>query len=432
MLALMACCFSPLLTSGQTLGFDEAVKEMLEKNFDIRVVKNNREVAATLNNSANAGLLPSLDGSVAYERSVTNTEQEFLDGRTDQQDNAERNDLSAALLLNWTVFDGFNMFAEKEILESNEQLGAYYLRAASEEAILMLATLYYQVVQQEKAMEVSRQALQISRERYRLAAKMESVGSGSMQQVTQALIDLNVDSSMFLNQQTAAANLKTEMNLMLARDIMAAVEVDSVIPIDSSLQLSEMLRGTASAHVELLIARENTRVATQQIRQARSDFYPEVGVYAGYRYGSSTSEVGFLRSNRNHGPAMGFVINFNLFNGLKDYKNVRARVLQRENTLIAAEKADETNAAATLRAYRNYALGLELMELERQNVARANDNIAIALRKFELGSINSVEFREIQLQLIEARNRLLEAEYTARVHEIELRKQAGTLLVDKY
>src|SRR5690606_14634914 len=129
----------------QELSFEDAVKEILDKNFDIRIIENNKVIASTLNNSANAGLLPSLDGSAGYEKAISNTQQEFLDGRTDDRANAERNDFSAALMLNWTVFDGFSMFAVKDILESNEKLSEHYLRAASEEAIMVLAGLYYQV-----------------------------------------------------------------------------------------------------------------------------------------------------------------------------------------------------------------------------------------------------------------------------------------------
>jgi len=414
-------------SNAQVLTFESAVQEMLAKNFDIRIVSNNKEIASQLNNIGTAGFLPTVDAQFGYEKSFNNTEQIFFDGREQGADNAENNALNAGVMLNWTLFDGFRMVANKNILEASETRSGYYLRATSEEAMLLLSNLYYQIVQRNKLLEVYRQSLSISKERHALALKRKEIGSGSQQDVLQALIDMNADSVQAMREENEIANLKTELNLLLARDVAGAIETGHEIPLDSTILLAVILDGIASANVDLLIARENIRIAQGEVRVAKSNFYPQAGVYAGYDYGTSTNEVGILSSNRSFGPSVGVFATFNLFNGLRDYKNMQVTKLLQDNSMIDSDKATATSTALVLQAHRDYELSLNVFRLERENEENANENVRIAMKRFELGNISSVEFRDIQLQAVEARSRLLAAQYAIRISELELKRLAGLL-----
>jgi outer membrane protein TolC len=52
----------------------------------------------------------------------------------------------------------------------------------------------------------------------------------------------------------------------------------------------------------------------------------------------------------------------------------------------------------------------------------------VALQQFELGTITSVELREVQEQFIEAESRLLTAQFEAKRAEVELLRLSGRLL----
>jgi outer membrane protein TolC len=51
----------------------------------------------------------------------------------------------------------------------------------------------------------------------------------------------------------------------------------------------------------------------------------------------------------------------------------------------------------------------------------------VALKQFELGTITSVELREVQEQFIEAESRLLTAQFEAKQAEVELLRLSGQL-----
>jgi outer membrane protein TolC len=55
-------------------------------------------------------------------------------------------------------------------------------------------------------------------------------------------------------------------------------------------------------------------------------------------------------------------------------------------------------------------------------------NVDVALKQFELGTITSVELRDVQEQFIEAESRLLTAQFEAKQAEVELLRLSGQLL----
>ncbi|MEP5047608.1 MAG: TolC family protein, partial [Balneola sp.] len=71
---------------------------------------------------------------------------------------------------------------------------------------------------------------------------------------------------------------------------------------------------------------------------------------------------------------------------------------------------------------------LSLIELEQENLQFTKQSLDIALERFRLGTINSVELREAQLSLLNAENRLIIAQIEAKNAETELLRLSGDLL----
>ena len=70
----------------------------------------------------------------------------------------------------------------------------------------------------------------------------------------------------------------------------------------------------------------------------------------------------------------------------------------------------------------------KIIELEQENLQYTKQSQEIALERFRLGTINSVELREAQLSLLNAENRLILAQIEAKNAETELLRLSGDLL----
>jgi len=113
-----------LVAKGQErLTLQEAVTIAMQNNYDIKIGKNNVAIAKNNANIGNAGMLPSLTGSYSNGGSIQNTRQTPATGadRVITGARSTNNDIGADL--NWTVFDGFSMFANYERLKELQKQG---------------------------------------------------------------------------------------------------------------------------------------------------------------------------------------------------------------------------------------------------------------------------------------------------------------------
>ena len=80
------------------------------------------------------------------------------------------------------------------------------------------------------------------------------------------------------------------------------------------------------------------------------------------------------------------------------------------------------------RIYKEYQDGLKLIELEEDNLELAKKNMDIATESFSNGSISSLQFREVQKNLLDAKMMLVHVKYTIKVKETELLLISGLVL----
>ena len=69
-----------------------------------------------------------------------------------------------------------------------------------------------------------------------------------------------------------------------------------------------------------------------------------------------------------------------------------------------------------------------MLALEEQNVVTARSNHAIACERFLLGDLSGIEMREAQQSLLDAEERILEAQYNTKVCEISLKVISGRVM----
>jgi outer membrane protein TolC len=409
------------------LPVEEAVNIAIYNNFEVMIAKNQAQMAANYNTLGNAGFLPTVDAGALADASVRNTNLKFFTGEEVDRDNANNENLSAFVELNWTVFDGFKMFATKNKLEEFEKLGQYEVLFRIEVVATQVMSMYFRLVQEEKYLEILNQTIAISNERVRLSETRLQIGSGSELEMLNAITNRNTDSSMVLQQQLLIRNLKADFNLLLGRQPNIDFAVASAFEFLATLDFNTLIAEAEQQNSALLIARTQVAAANNQIREAQSAFYPRVNVFGAYEFNTSQNEVGVVSSTRSFGPALGASLTWNLFNGLNDQLEVRNRKLAFENAELDNQLAGLKVETNLFKSYNDYTVWQNALALEKINVEAAKEVVRIAKASLDLGRLNDVEFRVIQLGALAAENRLLVAEYRTLLAEIELMRLSGRL-----
>ena len=77
------------LFSQNKISLKDAIKIVLEKNYDIKIAKSEFEISKNNFSIGNAGFLPSLDLTGKFNNANLNVSQEYLDGRKVERDGAK-------------------------------------------------------------------------------------------------------------------------------------------------------------------------------------------------------------------------------------------------------------------------------------------------------------------------------------------------------
>lgn len=420
----------PVVSFAQTLTLQQALNITWENNYGIKIINQELQITDLQNHAGYAGMLPVVSAIANYNVEVTNSEQQYFNGDTRSEKNAGANSLDAGVYLNWTVFDGLGMFARKDKLEQLYSLGELQVRAKLEEITVQLMIDWNNLIQLENAKKVMENAIEISAERLKIAQQRNIIGSGSGLDVLQAQVDLNTDSSAYINILLQIKNTKAVLNEYMARDANTTFDVNEKISVDQKINIAGIKENVYANNTSLLIAEKNKQITELQVKEYRSYLYPTVSVNAGYGFLKSVSEAGFVESNLNVGPGAGVTLSIPLFNGFTVSRNIeQMRIMQQmqELDVLQTQLSVNTNLAMV---FNQYETSLQLMKIEQQNIEAATTNVSIALEKFNLGAITSVELREIQQQKVNTENRYLTEELNAKIAELQLKYFSGNLITN--
>lgn len=413
--------------SQEILTLREAIEIGLDKNFDIQISKNNKEIAVTNVAIGNAGMLPTLTGNVNDNNSITQSTQTRSDGVTNELNNARNNSLNYGVNLNWTVFDGFRMFARYNQLKTLNLQSEAELQLVVLTKIGDIAETYYTIVQQQEQLKALDTAIVISKQRYELSNNRFTIGKASKLEVLNAEVDWNTDKSNFTKQKELLANSKTLLNQIIGRELTTTYATTSDFEFDKSLVLADILSLSEKQNPQLKAQILSKEIAELELKQVKANRYPTINILSGYTISETESSLGFLSQSSNKGFNYGFTATLNLFDGFAQKRNEKIAKIQIENSKIAINQQEQNLKSAIITAYQSYLTNSELTEIEAKNESIAKQNLDITLAKYKIGTLTTLEFRTAQLNYVNAKVRSNNSKYLAKLSEITLQELAGNL-----
>ncbi|MEP5612745.1 MAG: TolC family protein [Cyclobacteriaceae bacterium] len=412
--------------STTVITLSDALSTALEKNYNIRMARNEVIIANNNNTLGNAGFLPQLTAAGNYDRSSQNTEQTFASGDTQSRTGAVRKSYGGSVNMNWTLFDGTQMFATLDRLEQQAQLVGHELKVEVDNSISQLMVNFYQIAFEDARVDLLESNIEFSLERLRIVEEKYTLGKESKMSKLQAQVDYNSDKFLLLRQKELLTSIKLQLLNQMGVDPMN-FDVSYTFEIDSSLIVDELLASSASQNPLILAQTTNQMVLQSQMLEIDRSKWPQLDFTLGYGYTNLESEAGFLSLNQTYDFRYGLRLNFDLFNGFNQRRQFQNSQVLMETGKIQMAQAEKQIETSILTTYTSYSNNLQLAELEQQNLAVAQENSEIALERFRLGSSDALELREAQTNSINAQIRYLQALYNAKVAEIELNRLAGRL-----
>ncbi len=414
--------------NGMELTAQQAVALALENNHGIRLARLDAEVAEILNTPGEAGMLPIIGIDGSYNINNAATRQEFFTGEVRETSNANVRALDVGLGAEWTIFDGLTMFATRERLAALEMIGRTELKLRIETTIHDVLSSYYLTVQLQKAIQVQQEGIRITRERLAIAEAGERIGSASGLAVVQARLDLSADSAAVLEMTAQAAMAENQLNMLLGQPPGTPIVSLDTIPPAEELDLGTIQQMARTNNTSLLQMEQLQLTNEIAVRELRGALLPRVSVYGDYGFTRSTSDVGFLQSNRSLGPEYGARLSIPLFNGGRANRAMRVARSRQEQAALSTDEMRLLLEQWILDGWTEYTVARQRVALEEANLRGTRQQVDVALESYRIGMLTAVELREVQQGHVDAENRLLLARYEAKMAELRLKMFAGRLV----
>jgi outer membrane protein TolC len=422
------------------LSKEEVVQLALEKNFGIQIAKNQVEIADNNASLLNSGFLPTLTGTAGstYQRDDSTFEfpgQFDANGNPRPETNlykAEAQRYNAGLNANYVLFDGLGRFYNYKRLKEQYQLSELQARETIENTMVQLFSVYFEVARLSENEKVLQQALEISAQRIKRAEYAFDYGQNTRLDILNAQVDVTNDSINLLNTKQQLANTKRDLSVLIDQDLEQVFTVDTLIRFIPTLQIEEFISQTDLNNVALLQTERNLAINEYDIKVNKSGYLPTIGLNGSYGWNLNQNAPGAffpgvnVNNNRNFG--LGATLTWNLFDGGGTNVRVKnARIAYENQELLKEQVAlevdrDIQNARAI------YENRLTIFQIQEQNVLTNQNNFERSREQFQLGRITSIEFRQAQINLLNAQTNKNLAKYDAKLAELQLLQLTGQLL----
>ncbi len=424
--------FFLFLTSGvvaQKLTKQEAIRLTLENNFGILIATNDIQIASNNKNILNSGYLPNVTGDAAAVYNRDNIEAQFANGETNILNGAESDRYNAAVNLNYTLFDGLGRWYNYKRLKEQYNLTELQARETIENTILQLFTVYFEIARLSENVTILKETLQISEERITRSNYQFEYGQNTKLDVLNAQVDAANDSINLINTKQLLVNTKRDLNLIVNNDLTKTFEVDTTINFVNRLQIDGFLEKSFENNVRILRNQSNIKINEYDLKVSKSGYLPTIGLTGTYGWNKNNNNAAaFLATLTSDGLSASVNLSWNLFDGGRTITEIKNAKIALENQEIQQEQLEQEVKRDIANALGNYENRLKVYEIQQQNVVTNQNNFERSKERFNLGQITSIEFRQAQINLIQAQTNKTLAKYDAKLAELQLLQLTGQLL----
>ncbi len=424
------------LLAQEDITLETAIATGLEKNYSIRIANNDYAIEQNNNTLGNAGFLPTIDLNASKIYQISDVDLEFISRAEDStlttfnitRNGARSDRFDASAGLNWTIFDGMQMFITKNKLAEMEASGELAYQIAVENSVAAIASAYYRIVLEQALFDVLTRNLELSRRRVDFSKNRYDLGKVPKADYLTAQVDFNADQTQLIVQKETLEMARVDLNALMGQDPSLTYHAIDTFVINDQLLYSELEEKVKSMNPQLLLAINEQNIAYSQYKEYVSSRYPTIDLGVSYGYGTSNNDAGQLRSSQTNGLTYGISASWNIFDGFNKNRQIQNARIQQETSQLIKEEVEIQLLAELRKRFSNYTNSIAVVRLEETNVLVAQENEQIAVDRYQLGVSTYLELREAQRNNVNAQTRLLNANLLAKLAEIELFRLSGSIL----
>ena len=423
--------------SQEVLTKKQALEITLENNFGIKIANNNLEVAKNNAGIYNSGYLPTANLKSGIDYRNNNQKIIFTDPQTGND--AERvgtgavtKSYSTTLGINYTIFDGLGRKYNYQQLKETYNLTELQAKETIENTYLQLFTVYFQIARLSENTLNLKEALTISKRRFKRAKYQYEYGQSTKLEVLNAEVDINNDSILIINATQQLSNAKRGLNVILGIDRDVNYEVETAVDFNNLMNFEALQKKTILNNTALKQNKKNIAISEFNIKINKANYVPSLNFSSSYGFNRTENEnlvnpFG-ARLINSGGLNAGLNLSWNIFDGGATKTRVANAKIALETQQILLEQQKVTIRNSVKNTWENYKNQLFVLKSQEKNIQTTQNNFDRTQEKYKLGQVTSIEFRQAQVNLINSKTAANNAKFDAKLIELLLLQLSGDIL----
>ncbi len=197
-----------------------------------------------------------------------------------------------------------------------------------------------------------------------------------------------------------------------------------------SYDLGELLGKILNDNKTLKNQYVNQAILNNNVRLKKNSVYPMVSVMAGADYSSNRLRYDGASAvnTTSYDYYANFVLSFNIFNGGNTRTAIKNTMIDGDIGLLQIDEMKHSLTNQLTNTYEMYNVRKQLYNVAVASIESASLNLQIADQKFKSGTINSFNYRDIQLIYLNAAFRKLISTYDLIETHTELMRLTGSVI----
>jgi len=425
-----------IVVAQDSLSLSDAIQIGLNQNFDIQISTKNVEINKLQNTWGQAGRYPTVDINFQQGNSISDQSNNPL---SIVQELIFQNSIQGAANLNWVLFNGFRVKANKAKLNNLEAQSEGNATLVIENTIQGIILAYYSANLQKEKMDLLKNVLKLSRDKYLHEKEKGELGFATSVDQLQFESAYLADSSAVIMQELAYKNSIKNLNLFLGTDINLVWSLtDKLMPENIMYNYVDLESKMLSNNTNIKNQVVNMEIIKQDITLAKSSIYPVVSFNSGASYNTSRLQINDfpmpganVSNSANINYFANFTVGFKIFDGGKVKRAIQAVQIQDDIASLNMAKLKHQLTQELANHYEIYTTRIAIFEINLKSFAAAKRNFEIARLRKNAGIINSFDLRNIEMVYLQTGTALFEAIYNIEESKTNLTRLTGGIIENK-
>ena len=432
---------APSVADTTQVTFDEAVRIALDQNTSIRRAQAGAREANAQVQSEWMDFAPDLDfsSSTGYDfgRGFSQVEGAVI--------TQSRNSFNVSAQSGITLFNGFENTASLRRANNQARASELDLDRTRREVAFTVMDQFILLVESREQVRVRREQLEALQQQLEQTEEFVDAGASPVSDLYQQQADVAEAEQQLLQARREREVGKTRLIQTLQLNPRAAY--DFQIPDlegdtlgTATYDLSALIDEAFQNRLDLQVAKAERRAAEQNVRAAKSAYYPTISIGGSYRSdwlstrqiedpqtGQLTQPSFFNQLDNNRGGGIGISLNIPIFDQLQRNTQVEQAQVQAQNAEYDLQDQRQEVALQVRQAYLDYRNAVQQLQASRSRLRAARQARTATQERYNLGAASIVELRNANRDFVDAASQQVRARYNLLFQQKQIDYQVGRL-----